>query len=80
MIHLTNGTNFTILRLHSKENQMDLKAARLELGMTQVELGKVIYLTPRQIMNMEHGKAKVPPLVVEKLDRLLGATDFQKCV
>lgn len=49
---------------------MDMKAVRKQLGLTQVELGAIVYLTPRQLSKIESGRAKVPPLVAEKLLRL----------
>lgn len=49
---------------------MDLKAVRKQLGLTQSEIGKLVYLTDRHVRNIESGRSPLPPLVAEKLARL----------
>lgn len=47
-----------------------MKVIRKELGLTQTDIGKLVYLTDRHIRNIEAGRSPLPPLVAEKLLRL----------
>ena len=49
---------------------LELKLARVRLGLTQYELGQKLRVHPSRLSEMERGQRDVTPAVVEALERL----------
>ena len=49
---------------------LELKLARVRLGLTQYELGQKLGVHPSRLSEMESGKREVTPAVVEALEQL----------
>lgn len=49
----------------------EVKFARKALGMTQIQFGKWLYVSGRQVRNWESGSVKMPELAWEKVSGAL---------